>query len=273
MEQMIKIQSNKVDLAGTLHLPGNRTDEGKFPLVIICHGFIGNRIGVNRLFVKAAREFASQGFAVLRFDYEGCGESLGDYGSYGLDRFIQQTKDVIDFTATIPQVDQNQIFLLGHSLGGAIAVLTASMDQRIKKLMMWAAVGHPFHDLVKIVGYENYQNLLSHPFIDYEGFALTKHFFESLAVYSPLEAARSFSGDVLILHGTDDQEIPVDYCTHYHHAFKRGSSKSCLKEIILRADHTFSSLDGSNQLFRSTLQWLINQTKGQSRRIIEPYKK
>lgn len=269
MEQVVKIQSNKVDLVGTLHIPENPMAKGKYPLVIICHGFIGNRIGVNRLFVKAAREFASKGFAVLRFDYEGCGESSGEYGSYGLDRFIQQTKDVIDFTASIDQVDQEQIFLLGHSLGGAIAALTASTDERVEKLIMWAAVGHPFHDIVKIVGPENYQTLVSQPFIDHEGFALTKRFFDSLREYHPLEVARSFTGDAIVLHGTEDKEIPVDYCTHYQAAFKRGRSKSCVKEVIVGADHTFSSLEGSNHLFRSTLQWLLKHTNGQRERKYE----
>ena len=174
---MITIQSNQVELSATLHLPQHRSAGIKFPLVIICHGFVGNRIGVNRLFVKASRQFASHGLAVLRFDYEGCGESFGEYGSYGLERFIQQTKDVIDYVKGIHQVDQQQIFLLGHSLGGAIAALTASNDQRIKGLIMWAAVGHPFHDIVKIVGHEKYQMSLSHPYVDYEGFRINETFF------------------------------------------------------------------------------------------------
>ncbi len=260
MEKTIKIPSNRVDLAATIHFPNKRMENGKFPLVIICHGFIGNRMGVNRLFVKAAREFASQGFAVLRFDYEGCGESLGEYGSYEFGRFIQQTKDVIEFASNIENVDEDQIILVGHSLGGAVAALTACTEDRIKKLVMWSAVGHPFHDIVRIVGHEEYQKSLSHSFVDHEGYALTSHFFESLTHYSPLEAAKSFTGDVFLAHGTDDQEIPVDYCALYHHAFKRGESKSCVKEVIARADHTFSSLEGSAHLFRSTLQWLLMHT-------------
>ena len=261
MEQVITIQSSQVELSATLHLPQHRSPGSKFPLVIICHGFVGNRIGVNRLFVKASRQFAAHGLAVLRFDYEGCGESFGEYGSYGLDRFIQQTKDVIDYAEGIRQVDQDQIFLLGHSLGGAIATLTASQDQRIKGLITWAAVGHPFHDIVKIVGKEKVQEYLSHPYVDYEGFALTKRFFDSLAEYSPMEAAKLFSGDVMVLHGSHDEDIPVDYCTQYHHTFKRGKSKSCVKEVISGADHTFSSVQGSNHLYGSTLEWLQSHTK------------
>lgn len=260
MEKTMRIPSNKVDLVATLHLPHKRTENGKFPLVIICHGFVGSRIGVNRLFVKASREFATEGFAVLRFDYEGCGESLGEYGSYGLDHFIQQTKNVIDFAASLENVDADQITLLGHSLGGAVAALTASQDERIKKLAMWSAVGHPYHDIVRIVGEEEYKKTLSYSFVDHEGYALTKRFFDSLSLYSPLEAAKTFKGDVFLAHGTNDQDIPVDYCTLYQFAFKKGKSKSCVKELMVDEDHTFSSLQGSAHLFKSTLQWLLRHT-------------
>ncbi len=263
MEQTIAIQSGHAELTASFHLPTSHQEGDTHPLVIICHGFVGSRIGVNRLFVKAARLFAAQGFAVLRFDYEGCGESTGEYGSYGMERFIAQTQDVIDFAATMPQVDHEQIFLLGHSLGGAVAALTASRDTRIQKLALWAAVGHPFHDIVAIVGHDRYEASLATAFIDYEGFALTKTFFNSLKEYHPLERIQEFAGDVFIAHGTHDEVIPVDYCSLYQHALKRGKSANCQKELIVGGDHTFSSLDGSNQLFTSTLHWLKKQTRAQ----------
>jgi uncharacterized protein len=260
LEQILKIQSGQIELVASLHVPENRSGSGKVPLVIICHGFVGSRIGVNRLFVKAARNFASQGFAVLRFDFEGCGESPGEYGSYSLERFIQQTVNVIDFGASLEFVDTKQIILLGHSLGGAVAVHTAVRDKRIKKLVMWAAVGHPFHDIVNIVGYDEYQRSLTVPFIDHEGFALTKDFFEPLQDFSPYKESELFAGDVFLAHGTGDKVIPVDYCSLYYHAFKRGAALSCQKEIIPNADHTFSSVKESNRLFQSTLHWLLDHT-------------
>ena len=57
--------------------------------IIICHGFIGSKVGVDRLFVKAAEEFTMDGAIVLRFDFAGCGESSGNYGETGLDAFIR----------------------------------------------------------------------------------------------------------------------------------------------------------------------------------------
>ncbi len=257
MEQTVRIVSENVRLAASLHLPQNQG--AKVPLVIVCHGFVGSRMGVNRLFVKAAREFAQHGMAVLRFDYEGCGESEGDYGSYPFERFIQQTLDVIDYSAKLDEIDENQIILLGHSLGGAVAALTASRDKRIKKLAMWSAVGHPFHDIVQIIGEGQYLNSATTHSIDHEGYALTHRFLDSLQGYIPIEESKRFSGDVFLAHGMNDEVIPADYCSTYQYSFNRGRSKSCVKALIPEADHTFSSIQASTSLYRHTLQWLVKQ--------------
>ncbi|WP_139492426.1 alpha/beta hydrolase [Brevibacillus dissolubilis] len=261
MEQHVNIYSNDIELAATWHLPVHRPEgDGKFPVIVICHGFVGNRIGVNRLFVKAARYFASQGIAVLRFDYEGCGESDGEYGTYGMERFLEQTRHVIDYVWTHPKIDQERFFLLGHSLGGAIAALTAARDERINKLLMWAAVGHPHRDLVRIVGEEEVEKLETQKAIDHLGYELQAEFFDSLIDYHPLKEVQAYAGDVFLAHGTDDEAIPVDTCFLYQHAFRLGSSHSFEKQVLFGADHTFSSVHASKQLFEATLGWVQKYT-------------
>jgi uncharacterized protein len=257
--QNVRVKSQEVELIATLHYPQRVVENNeRVPLIIICHGFVGNRIGVNRLFVKAANHFASNGFAVLRFDYEGCGESPGEYGSYGLERFIEQTRDVVTFVSGLEFVDPDQLILLGHSLGGAVTALTAGIDRRVKKLILWSAVGQPFHDIVNIVGYDEYQKTSVNPFIDHEGYALTNQFFSSLRKYNPLKACQAFSGDVFLAHGNRDDVIPVDYCFLYDQAFKLGQSRNCSKEVILGADHVYSTIGGSKQLFNRTLDFLLS---------------
>ena len=69
MEKALTLRHEQLELAATLHYPKKpEACESKAPAVIICHGFVGSRVGVNRLFVKTARALANAGYYVLRFD-------------------------------------------------------------------------------------------------------------------------------------------------------------------------------------------------------------
>lgn len=264
MEHHITIQSGQLELAATLHYPisgeGGLTansSPGRYPIVIIAHGFVGNRIGVNRLFVKVARDFSRHGFMVLRFDYGGCGESTGDYGAGGLDALIDQTRHVIDYALDMDCVDPQKIILLGHSLGGAVSVLTSARDKRVKSLILWSAVAYPFNDIVNITGKKIYEEAVQSGSADYLGYALQPIFFQSLAKYQPFEQLRKFSGDVLLIHGTGDEVIPVDYCFLYQKLFWLRQQGQCDKEVIFQADHTFSGAQASEQVVNKTRDWLL----------------
>ncbi|GAA4878204.1 alpha/beta fold hydrolase [Paenibacillus vulneris] len=259
MEHHITIQSEYAELAATLHYPASTGS--KNPIIIIAHGFIGNRIGVDRLFVKAAREFSEQGYMVLRFDFAGCGESSGDYGSGGLDAMIDQTRSVIDYALKIDCVDPARVILLGHSLGGAVAVLTAARDKRIKSLVLWSAVAHPFNDIIKIIGKKTYEEAVQLGSSDYLGYSFKPAYFESLAGHQPLEQTRKFTGDVFVVHGTNDDVIPVDYCFLYQKLFWLRSQGQCDKEVIFQADHTYSSGQAYIQLISATKNWLLSLEK------------
>ncbi|MFH5184497.1 alpha/beta hydrolase [Paenibacillus sp. TAB 01] len=256
MEHHITIQSGQEELTATLHYPAST--DSRNPIIIIAHGFIGSRVGVDRLFIKAAREFSELGYMVLRFDYAGCGESTGEYGSGGLDAMIDQTRRVIDYALEIDCVDPNRVILLGHSLGGAVSILTAARDKRVKSLVLWSAVAHPFNDIVKITGKKVYEDAVQFGSSDYSGYSFKPEFFDSLARHQPFEQTRKFSGDVLVVHGTSDEVIPVDYCFLYQKLFWLRSQGQCEKEVIFQADHTYSSQASYNELMQVTKNWLVS---------------
>jgi pimeloyl-ACP methyl ester carboxylesterase len=258
MERSIEIPAKRRRMAATLHYPpmeGGR-ETARFPAVVICHGFVGDRIGENRLFVKAARAFAAAGYATLRFDYAGCGESEGDYGASGMDDWIEQTRYALDYAIDLDFVDPNRVTLLGHSLGGAVAALTAALDKRVKSLALWAPAGHPFQDIVGIVGKAAYEEAVTQGATEYRGYSLTASFFASLAAHHPFREVRAFGGDVLLVHGTSDAEINVEYSFLYQKVFRTRSEGQCEKDIITGSDHTFSTRGHAAQAIRTTLEWL-----------------
>ncbi|WP_458120103.1 alpha/beta hydrolase [Paenibacillus sp. Z6-24] len=271
MERNIVIRHQEVDLTASIHYPTHdrQTDtQGKgkdrTPLIIICHGFVGSRIGVDRLFVNSARELAADGYMVVRFDYAGCGESSGLYGQQGLDSMVAQTRTVLDYVMNCSDIDPTRVTLIGHSLGGAVAILTAVRDHRIKHLVLWSAVGHPFNDIVKIVGRETYDQAVIEGEADYLGYCFKPVYFESLGNYQPFIEARQFSGDVLVVHGTGDDVIPVDYAFLYQQEFWTRQEGRCDKQIIFQADHTYSSGPHRRELLRYTREWLAGREAAQT---------
>lgn len=269
MERNVSMKHENIQLAGTIHYPegtgtANACGSFRVPLVIICHGFVGNRIGVDRLFVKTARELTEAGNLVFRFDYGGCGESAGEYGELGLESMIAQTRTVLDYALSCSDVDPSRVTLIGHSLGGAVALLTAVRDRRVKRLVLWSAVGYPFTDIVKIIGREGYDQAKVKGSTDHLGYRFTPNYFDSLAQYQPFQEAPKFHGDVLLVHGTSDDVIPVDYSFLYEKTFWLRSDGRCEKEIIFQANHTYSSGTHQTQLIARTKNWLRELEEKQS---------
>lgn len=264
MERNIVIRHNGEELTASIHYPikekGTSTRcKDRLPLAVICHGFVGNRIGVDRIFVKAARELAQDGYMVIRFDYVGCGESTGNYGSEDMDSMIAQTRAVLDYGISSNDVDPQRVTLIGHSLGGAVALLTSIRDRRVKNLVLWASVGYPFNDIVKIVGRDAYDLSVKQGAADHVGYSFTPVYFNSLASFQPFQEASKFTGDVLVIHGTSDDVIPVDYAFLYQKLFWTRPEGRCDKEIIFQGDHTFSSGPAQQQLLKRTREWMNEQ--------------
>lgn len=264
MERNIVIRHNQQELTASIHYPLKEKGtsgrcKDRVPLAVICHGFVGNRIGVDRLFVKAARELAQDGYMVIRFDYVGSGESSGNYGSEDMESMIAQTRTVLDYGISSADVDPQRVTLIGHSLGGAVALLTSVRDRRVKNLVLWAAVGYPFNDIVKIVGRESYDRSVKIGSADYLGYTFTPIYFNSLAAFQPFQEAGKFGGDVLVIHGTSDDVIPVDYAFLYQKLFWTRPEGRCDKEIIFQGDHTFSSGPAQQQLLKRTREWMNQQ--------------
>ncbi|MGU3472821.1 alpha/beta hydrolase family protein [Paenibacillus sp. D51F] len=258
MEKQLTLRHDGLELTATLHYPagGGAEREERKPAVLICHGFVGSRIGVDRLFVKTARQLAAQGSYVLRFDYGGCGESGGSYGSLGFDSMVEQTRTALDYILSMDCVDPQRITLLGHSLGGAVALHTAVKDKRVTRLVMWSSVGYPFNDIVRIVGRGGYDEAVLKGSTDYAGYTLEPVFFDSLQQHQPFQAASRFGGDVLLVHGTSDDVIPADYSFLYQKVFWTRGDGLCDKEIIFQADHTYSTRAHQEEAIRLTADWL-----------------
>lgn len=252
----IAIYANQLYLSGALHLP-KQVQHRKVPLIVLLHGFIGNKVGEHRLFVKAARYFTEKGYGVFRFDFSGCGESDGDYADVTVTKQVSEVQAVLNYVSTLPQVDANQLILIGHSLGGAVASLTAATDRRVRKLILWSPVGKPHEDITTILGTDAVETAMTNGVVDYHGFYVSRAFLTDLKNHHPFESIRSYQGEALIIHAQEDEDIPKEHAARYFASLQqRPNPARANTHYIQEADHTFSSYAFEQELFTKSAEWL-----------------
>ena len=74
---------------------------------------------------------AGHGYACLRVDMRGCGESEGTPGHVLCTDQVEDVRNAISYLAQRPEVMADRIALSGTSFGGAVVLYTAGVDTRV----------------------------------------------------------------------------------------------------------------------------------------------
>jgi len=147
-EQEVVVDNAGIKLAGTLTLP---RAQGPFPAVILLTGSgPQNRdemIFNHRPFLVLADHLTRQGFAVLRTDDRGVGESTGDFEPATMRDSTGDALACVKFLKNRPEIKCTAIGLLGHSEGGCVATMAAAQSSDVTFVIMMAGLG--------IKGYDN----------------------------------------------------------------------------------------------------------------------
>jgi len=104
-------------------------------VVVMAHGFHGNKVGGSRHFVDLARELARRGVGSLRFDQPGSGDSAGSFEDASFDTWVA----TIEHFARRLHADGYQVALLGESMGGnATIAAAAKLGRDICGVALWS---------------------------------------------------------------------------------------------------------------------------------------
>jgi len=142
----ITFKSGDATCVGDLYLPDQST--GKLPCLVMGHGFSGTKdFGIPAY----AGQYASNGFAVLAFDYRNFGESEGEPRQ--VINIAQQREDfhaAIQAARSMELIDPTRIAIWGSSLGGGHVIQVAVTDQKIAAAILQV----PFIDAFNGAGNE-----------------------------------------------------------------------------------------------------------------------
>ena len=224
------------------------------PVVIYAHGFNGFKDWGN--FDLIAEKFSSAGFVLVKFNFSHNGttpknpEEFTNLEAFGNNNYTKQLTDlqlVIDWVCDPGNsyqsiMNTNNICLIGHSMGGGIAILHAATDKRVKKLITWAAISEcktpwgswPAEKMQqwKETGVAYYNNSRTHQQMPmyyqlYEDYILNR---ERLDIQKAIE---QLDIPILICHGTADNAVPVENA----HTLKNWQPAAEL--FINDSDHVF----------------------------------
>ena len=167
---------------------------------------------------RISKALAERGFAVLRFDFTGLGNSDGDFANTN---FSSNTDDLVAAAQHLAREIAPPSLLIGHSLGGA-AVLAAA--ERIPEARAVVTIGAP-----------SSPNHVRHLFADSEAeiknegqaevnlagrrFTIKKQFIDDLENHQAEQKVARLGKALLICHSPQDQTVPIEEAARiYTHA-------------------------------------------------------
>jgi hypothetical protein len=172
---------------------------GSKQIVVIGHGVTGHK---DRPFLIALAEaLAAAGIPALRVSFSGNGGSEG--------RFVDMniSKEAADLGAVIDALAGHEVTYVGHSMGGAVGVLRASEDARIRRLVSLAGMVH-----VRKFAEHHFGGLTPGRDLMWgkPGCLLSTAYLEDLRrIDSLVECASRISVPWLLVHGDADTIVPL----------------------------------------------------------------
>ena len=125
--------------------PGRDSDPGAGRVVVIGHGVTSHR---DRPWLIALGDaLAAAGVTALRFSFAGNGASEGRFEDATI------TREVEDLGSVLDALEGRAVAYAGHSMGGAVGVLRAARDERIRALVSLAGMVHVAEFMRRMFGH------------------------------------------------------------------------------------------------------------------------
>lgn len=162
--------------------------------------------------VNIARVLADHGYAVLRFDFTGLGQSEGDFAETN---FSSNVSDLLAAVRYLGEEHESPTLLIGHSLGGTAVLQAAAELETVRAVATIGSPADPQH-VVRLFGDDRET-------IEEEGeaevdlggrpFRIRRQFLDDLAEHELPDAVAEIRRPLLILHSPVDTVVDIENAT------------------------------------------------------------
>jgi uncharacterized protein len=213
-EEIITFKVDGQNVVGTLAMP----DGGPKPVVLLFHGFTGVRDELpikdanEGVFKRTARLLSDAGYASLRIDFRGSGDSKDiAFSDTTFERQIADGLAAITFVEADARVDGQKLAVIGWSQGGLVASAVAGRSPSPDAVVLWNAVAKPVDVFSGLLGADvvaaglkigDKEQAIKLPW----GLeiALKQPFFDGLYAIDPAREISAYKGPLFVANGSED---------------------------------------------------------------------
>lgn len=233
------------DLAAVLRRPDEDTRGG----VLLSHCFTCSKD--LHTMTRLSRGLAAEGWAVLRFDFTGIGESGGSFRDKTVARNVE---DVVVAADVLRERVDGPIGLLGHSMGGAATLLAAHRIPEAACVVVVATPSSPLHlrsALSHVVDEVEREGVVSATIAGRQ-FPVSAGLLADLERHDQGQRVRELGRPLLVVHPVDDEVVPVEEGERIFAAARQPKGFVPL----LDTDHLLSDRPTAMRTVRLVADWL-----------------
>lgn len=238
--------SEGLSIAGLLETPA--TNPKAFALFAHCFTCGKDVVAASRI----SRSLVAQGYAVLRFDFTGLGNSDGDFAN---SNFSSNVADLVHAANYLREHYQAPSLLIGHSLGGAAVLAGAHNVPEAVGVVTIAAPSNPEHVAkqfacdVELIE----KNGMAEVTLAGRKFTIKKQFLDDLSGQKMPQRIAELKKALLVFHSPSDSTVSVDEAANIFTAAKHPKSFVSLEN----ADHLLSKAEDAEYVASVIAAWSV----------------
>lgn len=180
------------------------------PLAIVIHGFTGHM--EERHIIAVAKTLNETGCATLRVDMYGHGSSDGEFRNHTLYKWLTNALTVIDYARSLDFV--TDLYLCGHSQGGMTVMLAGAMKHDVIKGIIPLSPAWMIPEAARngtLLGQDFDPDNIPDVLPAWGDRGLSGNYIRVAQTIHVEDAIDRYTGPVLIVHGDQDEAVPVRY--------------------------------------------------------------